>query len=106
MSDDFSRLIRPHPDGAELAVKVVPGAARTRIAGVLGDALKVTLAAPAEAGKANRALLAHLADALALRPADLELLAGHSHPRKRVLVRALRAEDLAARLAALLAPPA
>ena len=34
--------------GVELTVKVVPGASRTRVAGVWGTALKLAVAAPPE----------------------------------------------------------
>ncbi len=39
-----------------LAVKVVPGASRCRIHGILGDRLKIHVQAIAEDGKANRAV--------------------------------------------------
>ena len=49
---------------ATLSVKVVPGASRDRVAGMLGDALKVQVSAPPEAGKANKAVLRVLAEFL------------------------------------------
>ena len=43
--------------GVELSVKVVPGASRTKVAGVWGVALRIAVAAPPEAGKANAAVV-------------------------------------------------
>lgn len=42
--------------GIELRLKVVPGARHSAIVGLLGDRLKVRVAAPPEGGKANRAV--------------------------------------------------
>lgn len=63
-------------------VKVVPGAKRTRIAGVLGDRLKLQVAAPPEDGKANAAVISLLAEALGIDRSRVELLSGASNPRK------------------------
>jgi len=52
-----------------IAVKAVPGAARDEIAGLLGERLKVRVAAPPEDGKANEAICRVLAAALGLRSA-------------------------------------
>ncbi len=49
-------------DGLELRVKVVPGASRDQLAGILGDRLKLRVSAPPEAGKANRAVCALIGD--------------------------------------------
>ena len=49
-----------------LPVKVVPGAARSEVAGRLGAAVKVRVAAPPEGGQANRAVCALLAERLGL----------------------------------------
>lgn len=86
-------------DGAvQFAVKVVPGASRDRIAGVLGDALKVQVAAPPEGGKANAALCELLAQALGINARDVQVVAGAASPRKTVVVRGLAADDVRRRL--------
>jgi uncharacterized protein (TIGR00251 family) len=54
-------------DGAiMLTVHVQPGAKRSEMAGLHGDALKIRLAAPAVDGRANAALLAFVAQRLGL----------------------------------------
>ena len=88
---------------ATLAVKVVPGARRTRIVGRYGDALKVQVAAPPERGKANEAVIALLASTLGLRPNQLELLQGHAQPHKVFQVTGLDQASLDAKLAAAIA---
>ena len=90
--------IQETPDGAVLAVKVVPGASRERIVGPLGDALKVAVRKPPERGEANKAVCALLADALGLRPADVQVLRGAGRARKSVLARGLSAEEARRRL--------
>jgi len=86
------------PDGAVLAVKVVPGASRERIVGPLGDRLKLAVRKPPEKGEANRAVCALLAAALGLRPGDVQVLRGASRPEKAVLARGLSAEETRRRL--------
>jgi uncharacterized protein (TIGR00251 family) len=71
--------------GVEIHVKVVPGASRTEVSGVLGERLKVRVAAPPELGKANKAVIALLEDSLGVNP--LELTAGLTHPEKTLLFR-------------------
>jgi len=73
----------------ELDVKVVPGASRTEIVGPLGNRLKVRVAAPAEDGKANRALVDLLRKWLGTR--DVEIVAGRSSAEKTVRVSGLSA---------------
>jgi uncharacterized protein (TIGR00251 family) len=62
----------------------VPGASRSEIAGILGDRLKIRVAAPPEAGKANRALIELLRGWLGVR--DVEIASGASSPEKTVVV--------------------
>ena len=77
-------FVRATPAGLELRVKVVPGASRDALAGVLGERLKLRVAAPPEDGKANRAVLALLGRWLGR--GDLRLTAGHGAAEKTVLV--------------------
>jgi uncharacterized protein len=84
--------------GVEINVKVVPGASRDRIAGLLGDALKVQVSAPPERGKANSAVEALLADALGLDARSVSVVRGANNPRKTVLVRGRSEAEVAAAL--------
>jgi hypothetical protein len=92
------QLIEPVDDGIVLRVKVVPGARRTQIAGVLGDRLKVQLAAPPQAGQANRALIALLARQLEIPRQQIVLIAGHTQPHKTLRITGLTAQDVRSRL--------
>lgn len=67
---------------AMLAVKVVPGASRSRIAGRYGDGIKVQVAAAPEKGKANAAVIEVLAEALGVRESQVVLVSGPTQPRK------------------------
>jgi len=86
--------IRGGAHGVILAVKVVPGSSRDRIAGVLGDALKVTVATPAERGKANAAVGAILAGALDVDKKSITLVSGQTRPRKEFRIEGVSAEQL------------
>jgi uncharacterized protein len=92
----------PAADGVRLAVRLTPKAAAARIQGIVedgagGQALKVAVTAPPEAGKANDALLALLAKALGVRRGALSLVLGAADRRKLVHI----AGDPAALAAAL-----
>ena len=89
------------PGGATISVKVVPGSSRDRIVGVLGDCLKIATAAPAEKGRANRAVAAILAKALGVGAKDVELISGKTSPRKEFSVAGLTAGRMRDKLAAL-----
>ncbi len=69
-----------------LRLKVKAGARRNAIVGAHAGALKLSVTAAPERGKANRAVLALLAETLKLAPSDLELVAGPTSPDKTVLV--------------------
>ncbi len=67
---------------ATLAVHVQPGAKRSEVVGVHGDALKIRLAAPPVDGKANAALIEFLADRLGVARAQVVLKSGQTNRRK------------------------
>jgi uncharacterized protein (TIGR00251 family) len=76
-------FVGEHSRGTVLTVWVVPGASRTEVVGVHGDALKVRVAAPPEGGKANR-MVGELLETVV--GAAVELVRGASSRRKRYLV--------------------
>ena len=79
--------LRIAEDGAAfLSLHVQPGAKRSEIVGLHGDALKIRLAAPPVDGKANAALLAFLAEVLGLPKAALVLKSGESSRKKTVAI--------------------
>ncbi len=69
-----------------IRVKAVPGSSRDRLAGALGDRLKVCVAAPPEGGKANAAIAAMLADALGVPARAIVLRSGDTTPLKSFAV--------------------
>jgi uncharacterized protein len=76
--------------GVLLRVKVVPGARREEIAGVLdlptGPRLKVRVSAPPEGGRANDAVCALLASTLGVHTRSVSIASGHTSPEKTVRV--------------------
>ncbi len=86
MRDAEKLNIRSAGGGAVIAVKVVPNASRDKVAGVLGDALKITTAAAPEKGRANDAVAKLLAGALGLDRRAVELISGPTSPRKEFRV--------------------
>ncbi len=87
-------------EGFALAIKVVPGSSKQKVAGEYGDGLKITVTAAAERGAANEAVIAVLADSLQTSPGNVRIVRGHRNPRKEVLIVGLSAEEIEQRLLA------
>jgi uncharacterized protein (TIGR00251 family) len=85
--------------GVLVPVKVVPGASRGKVVGILDGALKVAVAAPPEKGKANKALIKILAEMLDLPKNRVSIEQGQSSPHKIVLLHDADADDVRDRLA-------
>lgn len=90
--------LTPTATGVRLTLHVQPRAARTELAGLHGDALKVRLAAPPVDGAANDALIRFLADRLGVPRSAVALVGGATSRRKVVEVTGISAETAAARL--------
>lgn len=81
-------------DGVVIGVKVVPGGSRDQIAGMLGGALKIKVAAPPEGGKANKAVRALLARSLGVAKRDVAVVTGHTQPHKRIAIRGVTIDNV------------
>jgi uncharacterized protein (TIGR00251 family) len=84
-----------------LRVKAVPNASRTAIAGILGDALKVTVAQPPEGGKANAAIVELLAQTFSVPERNVRIVSGPSHSRKTIEIAGITLDAVTARIASL-----
>lgn len=95
---------RPADEPAVVAVRVRPGASRTRVGGRYGEGddarLVVAVGARAVDGAATAAVLRAVADALGVRPHQVTLLRGATS-RDKLLQIADPPADLVGRLAAL-----
>ena len=82
------------PLAASLRVKAIAGASKSAIAGWQGDLLRVRIAAPAERGRANKALQALIADELGLPASRVRLVSGHTSARKTLEIEGLDATQV------------
>jgi uncharacterized protein (TIGR00251 family) len=76
------------------AVRVVPRASRTAVAGEHDGALKVRVAAPPVGGAANAELTRFLAKRLGVAAGAVEVLGGRTSKTKVVRAAGAKAEDL------------
>lgn len=70
-----------------LAIHAQPGAKRTEVSGLHGDALKVRVAAPALEDRANEALVEFLARRFGVARRDVTLVSGAKSREKRFEIR-------------------
>ena len=88
--------------GVQFAVRVVPRAGRTEVAGVRNGALVVRIAAPAVENAANEALVSFLSSLLRRPKRDIVLAAGGKSRDKRVAIAGLTLAQLDDLLSAIL----
>ncbi len=84
---------------AQLQLRVQPGASRDRVVGRYGDALKVAVTAPPEKGRANRAVVKLLADALGVAASVVSIRSGRTGRGKIVRIEGMSQAELDAWLA-------
>lgn len=87
-------------NGVTLTLHIQPGAKKTEIAGIHGDALKIRLNAPPVDGKANVALIDFLADLLKIPKSRITLKSGQTSRRKVLLIEGIKAETALCHLTA------
>jgi hypothetical protein len=88
----------PHAEGVLVPVKAEPGSRHQGVRGERAGCLKVALRAVAEKGRANQRLVAVLAEELAVKKQQVELLSGATAGRKRFLIRGVELEELRRRV--------
>jgi len=74
------------------------GGRKNEVRGEHAGAIKVSVTAAPEKGKANAAILELLAEVLELRRGQITLVAGETNPRKTFLVCEIEADELERRL--------
>ena len=70
------------------------GARKNGILGEHNGMLRVAVTAAPEKGKANKAIIAVLSDALKMPKSSIELVAGETSPQKRFLIAGVDADKL------------
>jgi uncharacterized protein (TIGR00251 family) len=90
------------PAGATFRVKVHPRARKNAIAGVLGDALKLSLTAPPVEGRANKACIEFVARFLNVPRSSVTIAAGESSRQKLIRVAGIPATQVEETLRAIL----
>lgn len=88
-----------------LTLRVSPGAKRSAVVGRHGAGWKVRVAAPAEGGRANQAVVRLLADSLDVAAAQVEIVSGHASRDKTICLTGLDVAEIERRLAAASADP-
>ncbi|MBI5891487.1 MAG: YggU family protein [Nitrosomonadales bacterium] len=88
----MSEWYRRNGDVLTLTLHVQPGAKRTEVAGLHGEALKIRLAAPPIEGRANEALLKFIAEAFGVPLRQVELKQGGQSRHKVVAITGSKVE--------------
>ncbi len=90
--------LTPHADGWILPVHAQPGARKAGVVGVHGQSLKLAVRERPVDGRANKALVEALRDAIGVKRSQVELIAGETSRDKKFLIRGLARAELEKRL--------
>ena len=88
--------IKETADGVILQVHVVPRSAKSEVAGVHGDALKLRIAAPPVEGQANKECIRFLSDILGIRKKQVIIVGGSKSKNKTIAIEGIRKKDIEA----------
>jgi uncharacterized protein (TIGR00251 family) len=95
-------ILQEHAEGLILPVRAQPGARKQGALGEQNGALKLAVTAPADDGRANKALVELLCDLLGVKRFQVELLHGAKSRDKRFLIRGMARAEMEGRIALLL----
>ena len=100
MTVDGEVAVAQQRDGVCFGVKAFPGSKSNGLKGVHDALLKVAVTAAPEKGKANKAIIAVLAQTLGLKKNQLSIVSGATASRKQIVVQEIALEELRRRIAA------
>ena len=86
--------------GVLVSIRARPGARKNAIEGEHDGMLKISVTAPPEKGKANKAIIALLSDLLDVPKSSIEIVSGTVTSRKRTLIRGKTPDQIRAVLSA------
>ncbi len=72
--------------GVYVNIHTQPGARKSQVRGMYGDAIKIAVREAARDGKANAAIVNFVADTLGYIRQDVEVASGHASRRKRLFI--------------------
>jgi uncharacterized protein (TIGR00251 family) len=99
---NLADALTPHADGVVIALEVSPNARQERFPHGYNpwrNTIGCAVSAPPLDGRANRAVVALVADAFGVHKSRVELVAGATSSQKRVLIRGVTPAEAAAVLA-------
>jgi uncharacterized protein (TIGR00251 family) len=91
-------MAQPVAEFCRIEVKVVPGASRDEVAGMMGEAVRIKLRAPPVDGRANEALVEFVAERLGLQRRAVTLERGETSRHKLLRIDGLTIAAARARL--------
>ncbi len=99
--------ISEHAEGCVLPIRAQPGAKKNAVLGERAGALRIAVSAAPERGKANEAIRTVLCESLSCKASQISILSGETSRDKRFLITGMTSDELARRVAGLLAvsPP-
>ena len=90
--------LEPSENGVIIHVRLQPRASRSRIIGLIDDALKIAVTAPPVEGEANRQCLKILSKKLDVPFSNLKLISGATGRKKKIEILNISKEEAAKRL--------
>ena len=100
--DAIDAVLAATGKGVSVRLKVVPGASRTRIVGLLDNRLKIAVSAAPADGQANRAVCELLAKVFATSKRHVVLVRGQTQPLKTAEIHGASLSDITTKLKQLL----
>lgn len=84
----------PYSDGTLLNVWIQPRASKTRIVGVHGDSIKISVKSPPAEGRANEECIGLLADILGVPKRQITIKSGQQSRHKGIFIKGVAPEGV------------